>query len=189
MCATCTFPQRDGSSLCAQCSVARQAAPAVIQTAAPALLRGKKCALHPAVDAAHLCSVCGTPLCSTCVFTFPGGVQTCPDCATKPRTSLSPKRKRLLACSYGLAAWATLGIIVIFSGALAGSVSSQQELEALGIFIFVVVFVPALGGIGLAFASMERKLGNPPWVWGAVIWNCITVGILMLLTLVGTFMG
>ena len=42
------------------------------------------CARHRNVQAVTRCNNCGTPMCATCDFTFPGGVHLCPDCATAP---------------------------------------------------------------------------------------------------------
>ena len=180
ICATCAFPRRDGSQWCPACV----RAPKPSETAAVA---GRRCVAHPNVPAVRCCKACGAPMCATCDFELPGGVHVCPQCATSPRRAgLSGKRKAHLVWSYVLAVWSTIGVVALFSGALAGAVQTEEELQVLGIVIYLLIFVPSLIGTALGFAAFDRRLGTPTAVWVAAIWNSIILAGLMLLTIIGT---
>lgn len=186
ICATCSFPQASGSQLCPDC----------VNVVATALAPGERasedftgvvCAHHPNVQAVRRCAVCGAPMCATCDFELPGRVHVCPTCVAAPRQGLSGKRKGYLVWSYVLAAWCTLGLAVIFSGALAGTVESQAGVEVLGVIIFLLIFAPSIIGTALGFAALERRLANPASVWVAAIWNGIILAVLLLLVIIGSF--
>jgi hypothetical protein len=112
----------------------------------------------------------------------------CPDCATKSDQRLSSSRKTLLGWSYALAIWCTLGLVVLLSGALAEFAADPQSAELLGVGVWVLIFIPALIGMALSLSSVDRRLRNPPAVWGAVVWNGLLMGVLLLLTIAGMFM-
>jgi hypothetical protein len=147
------------------------------------------CASHPRQPAVRRCNVCGAGACATCDFAFPGEVHLCPRCATAKDRPLSPKRSRYVLGGYALAVWCTLGLGVMMSGALKGVAHTKSDLEMVGQVIGLLVMLPALAGAGVSFAALEKRLANPPRVWGAVIWNLSIVGVLVLLTIVGTVSG
>jgi hypothetical protein len=151
----------------------------------PPPLTPMMCGIHPAVRATERCATCGTPICATCDFAFPGGLHLCPNCASKPTQGLNPRRKKTLIFSYLLAVWCTLGVAVLLSGKLAGFTHTPEDLQALGTMLMLFVFVPALVGVGLAFGSLDRRLGNPVSVMISVVWNSIIVAILVILTVIG----
>jgi hypothetical protein len=57
---------------------------------------------------------------------------------------------------------------------------------AIGLFLGLLVFVPILGGTALSFSALDKRLGNPPAVWGAVIWNSVLLAFWVLLNVVGS---
>jgi hypothetical protein len=95
-------------------------------------------------------------------------------------------RKKTLILAYILAVWTTLGLALLFAGALAGMVKTNADEESFGTVFAVIVYLPALAGLGLSVSSIDRKLGTPPVVWGAVIWNLVIFGVLVILTIVGS---
>jgi hypothetical protein len=204
ICATCDFviPAAGSTNnilgigkerhLCPNCMSARRSGvPASAQpVASPALplSSGALCSRHPEVPAVRYCGICNTTMCATCDFELPGYFHVCPGCATNPKKEMSSSRKRNLIISYVAAAWSTLGLVVLLSGALAGSVSSRSEEEALGIVIGILIFLPSMAGTGLAVSSLDKKLSNPPAIWGAVVWNGIILAFLIILTIIGNMM-
>ena len=145
------------------------------------------CAQHPEVNAVRRCGLCGSTMCATCDFELPGAFHLCPTCATTPQTALSPKRKKLVGFAYALAAWSTLALAVFFGGAVLGLFSQNKELEAVIDLVFgLFVFAPTLGGTALSFSALDRRLGNPPVIWGAVMWNGILLALYIGLSLLGS---
>jgi len=137
------------------------------------------------MPAVKRCRECRKAICSTCDFAFPGGVHLCPACATSASKKLSPNRKKLVIWAYGLAIWGTLGMAVIFSGALAESVDSQSDLEAFEMVMGWLVIIPALIGCALGFACLDKRLGNPPVIIVATVWNTILLAIWLVLIVIG----
>ena len=181
VCATCAFPQADGTQLCPEC--ASQKSPGPPAAAVPA---GTMCAQHPSVQAARLCTACGSPMCETCDFTFPGNVHVCPRCVAQPKGELSAKRKRSVRWSLALAVWCTLGLAVLLCGALAEVADTQEELAVLGVVISLLVLTPSIIGTAVGVSALDRRLSNPASIWVAVIWNSLILGLLLILTIIGT---
>jgi hypothetical protein len=125
-------------------------------------------------------------MCGTCDFEFPGHFHLCPTCATNPTTALSPRRKKLIGFAYALAVWSTLAIAVLFSGVLVAEDQGQQE--AIELAAGLLIFTPTLGGTALSFSALDKRLGNPPVVWGAVIWNGILLAVWVILSVIGSLM-
>ena len=145
------------------------------------------CTQHPDVNAVRRCGLCAATMCSTCDFELPGHFHLCPTCATAPQTALSPRRKKLIGFAYALAAWATLAIAVSFTGALSGMVDQSKEAQgAIELLITIFAFVPTLGGTALSFSALDKRLGNPPAIWGAVIWNGVLLALWVVLSVVGS---
>ena len=149
---------------------------------------GAPCANHPNVPGVNRCKECRKSLCPTCDFAFPGGVHLCPSCATSSSKKLSPKRKTLVGWAYALAIWCTLGMILVFTGAFNFQASSRSEMEAFNMLIGFLVFVPALVGAALGLGCLDKRLGNPPVVVVAAVWNGILLAIVIILTLIGAAM-
>lgn len=195
MCWTCAFREPDGSVLCPECFVhAGQVQPARpgppradgLETVATELAPpGGRCVQHPQVMATQRCKLCGAFMCGTCDFVLPGNIHLCPACAAKPRSGLSPKRKKLLIGAFALAIWATVGMTCLFCGLFAGLARSKADQEALGTVLMLFVLFPAVIGLGLGISVKDRRLTNPPSIWIAIIWNAIMVGSFLLLSIIG----
>lgn len=161
------------------------AIPAAIPPAAKLAL---KCQTHPAADAVACCQSCGAPVCATCDFLFPGNLHLCPNCATNPRQKMSSGRKKLVAWSVGLAIWNTLGVILLFVGALSGMAKDKQSEEALGIVLSLFFLMPTLIGLALGIASIEKRMSNAALAWVGAIWNGVILAIWILLMAIGNMM-
>jgi hypothetical protein len=127
-------------------------------------------------------------MCEVCQFTFTGGTYLCPECASRPETGLSKWRKTYIVWAYILAAWASLGMVLTFTGALAGFAQDMGE-TGFGILLAAVVFLPSIIGTALGISTIERRLSNPPVLWGAAIWNGLVMGGFLLMIVVGLTMG
>jgi hypothetical protein len=196
VCSTCDFPLANGAHVCPNCASdparVASARPSGMELASayqmsqrqqPYSVPATFCRVHPENPAVAYCRNCAAPVCTTCDFQFPNNVHLCAACAAKPPERITPKRKKLLIWAYCLAAWTTLGIIALMAGAFKG-----MKAEEAGIILQIFVFVPALVGIGVAFGSLDKRLGNTASVWVAVIWNAIILVILLLLTVIGLTM-
>ncbi len=128
-------------------------------------------------------------MCSTCDFALPGGAHICPTCAAAPKTNLSPRRKKFMIWSYILAGWCTVGMAILFSGALAGMASSKSDQEALGGALMIFVVLPSIIGTCLGFSARNKHLPTPISVWIATIWNVIILACFGLLMVIGMAKG
>ena len=200
ICSTCNFvvpPAASESSVlnigrdthaCPNCVTTRGSRPpsGLPQQTLP-LPGGVMCTHHPDVNAVRRCGLCSATMCSTCDFELPGHFHLCPTCATTPQTALSPRRKKLIGFAYALAGWATLAIAVLFSGALGEMFDHSKEAQAVvGLLAGILIFVPTLGGTALSFSALDKRLGNPPVIWGAVIWNGVLLALWVVLSVVGS---
>jgi predicted Zn finger-like uncharacterized protein len=162
--------------------------PSVIFANPQPVLSGQMCFWHPTVQAVQICKACGTAVCQTCDFLFPGNIHVCPRCATSRPQGLSGKRRTYMIWSYVLAVWSTLATIFFLSGAAVAMMGPGVEKEALGIMMSLFMLVPAIIGTALGSAAMERN-SKPISVWIAAIWNGLIVALFILLCVVGIFMG
>ncbi len=144
------------------------------------------CTFHREVVAAHTCKQCKTPICSTCEFSFPGGVYLCPNCATAGPQRVGQKRRKYMVWSYVLAFVATLGTVLLF---VFSGQAAQPSDEAAGVFASVFSLFPAIVGMALGFASIDRKLTNPFSLWIPTIWNSCIVVLLLILSITGLLVG
>ncbi|MBI5722507.1 MAG: hypothetical protein HZA50_01005 [Planctomycetes bacterium] len=193
MCQTCAFLLPNGTASCPTCMSLGSMSPNDQNLAALAVMTGSassplptappgtKCRLHPQADAMHLCRSCRAPVCATCDFSFPGGIHLCPTCAVSPQQGLTGKRKVLVGVAFALAIWVTAGTALLFSGMAANAGESAATL------IGILIGIPAIIGGGVGIACFERRLGNPPVVWVAAIWNIILLALMMILTVIGSF--
>jgi hypothetical protein len=193
ICDTCAFAV-DGGQVCPDCfvrqsklRVARQ--PPIIDADPPPVPvmvpEGARCVQHPHLQATQQCKSCGAFMCATCDFALPGGIHVCPACAAAPKTDLSPRRKKLVAGSFALAVWSTIGLAILFSGALANTVRSKEDEQALGLALMLLVMLPAIIGMTLGFSAVDRRLTNPAILWVAAIWNTVLLGGFLLLCIIG----
>lgn len=143
------------------------------------------CCEHTTVPAVQVCRICGTGVCQTCDFVFPGNIHLCPRCVVKDDNDISPKRKQHLIWSYLLAAWCTFTFILSMSGVFASCVNSKEGRNIFGILFIFLVFLPSIVGIGLSIGSYDRRLSNPPSIWIAAIWNGLIFSLLVFLSIIG----
>lgn len=146
---------------------------------------GMFCVQHPTVPAVRQCQSCGAYMCATCDFTLPGDIHLCPVCATKPQTELSGRRKKLRAWSFALAGWATLGMVALFGGAFAGMARDPAAKQALGSLLLFFILIPAIIGLSLGLAALDRRLANPLSLKLATVWSGVIVAIFVLLSAIG----
>ena len=124
-------------------------------------------------------------MCPVCDFMLPGNVHLCPKCVIAPRRPMSTGRKQLLIAAYIFAVWNTVGTFLLFSGVFASFAKSDRA--AVGLIISVFIFMPSIIGTALGVSTLDKRLSNPPVVWGAAIWNGIITGIHLLLIIIGNF--
>ncbi len=163
---------------------ARPAVPLIPAAAAPET-GGPPCWQHREVEAVWICDRCSTNLCETCAFEMPSGAHLCPSCAVAPHKAAVSRRRVVLAVS----AYALPGVaVVLFFVLIAVAAASRSgESAVFAGVVGILAFVPAIAGLGLSVAAIERRLPNPFWIWGAVALNGLAVGGFLLLAVVGTF--
>lgn len=186
ICATCAFPQVDGTQCCPQCAERRAENPP--EQSWQVIPAGSVCAQHPSVSATGQCKSCGAFMCGTCAFTMPGGYLVCPACVTAaPSKGLSPKRKKLLIGSYGAAVFASLTLVFIaaISAGAFGETKGPGYNEAIGVIMMFFFLGPAITGFALGLSARDRRLHNSVAIWIPTVWNGIYVGVFILLMFVG----
>jgi len=187
ICSLCAFPREDGSRICPACAGDpgnSRSGPRLVGSddRPPPGIHALKCLQHPNVSAAQVCKLCGAPMCATCDFLLPGNLHVCPRCVADPPKRMTSRRKRLIVASYILAVWGTVGLVVFMSGLFA----SMGEV-GLEVIFAVFLFIPALVGGALGISCIDRRLSNPPSVWGTAIWNISLLAIHILLRVVAQF--
>ena len=151
----------------------------------PSVRAGMMCVQHSQVQATQQCRRCGAFMCPTCDFAFPGGIHFCPICVSKTDDGLSSRRKKFMISSYVLAAWSTVGMTCLVSGALSGLARTSADRAALGWVLLIFVLGPAIAGLSLGMTARRSKGSNPPPLWIAIIWNAILVASFVVLMLIG----
>jgi hypothetical protein len=151
----------------------------------PRVRAGIMCAQHSKVQATQQCRRCGGYMCPTCDFAFPGDVHFCPACVSKAGDELSTRRKKFMIWSYVLAAWSTVGMTCLLSGAMRGMVNSNEDQTALGWVLLIFVLGPAITGLSLGMKAKRKQVSNPATLWIAIIWNAILVASFVVLMLIG----
>jgi hypothetical protein len=146
------------------------------------------CVKHPDSPAVACCQVCQSPVCSTCLFVFPGGLQLCPSCAANPNPKVSSKRKKIINWSVILAGISAAGMAGWFVYVISGTMTKADQ-EAVGTVGTLVSLMPAIVGLALGVGSFDRKLKTPVMAWVGVIGNGVIVGAWVLLMLVGLLRG
>jgi hypothetical protein len=191
ICTLCAFTRTDGTRICTIC--ANTAAP--VAEEGPKLVgRGHlppeqvsflKCIQHPNVGAVHVCKGCGAPVCATCDFSLPGDLHLCPRCVVAPPRRISKSRRVLLGFAYALAAYGTIGLGLLTSGALSSFFDSQSRRQLLGVLFSFGLFFPAIVGAALGISCLDRRLNNPATVWIAAVWNSLLLGLHIILIVIG----
>ncbi len=181
VCNTCDFAYADGSHLCPDCA----AGPSTDTSGSviPTRELDSFCVSHPDVLAVAECSQCGTPVCSTCVFTYPGNLHLCPSCATNPVTKMSKSRKMLALFSIALGMWSIVLTAAVFAGLLQ-SMAEKGE-DAFGVFLMLIVIIPSVIGIGLGVSAREKNRSNSGILWVGIISNAIVLCLWIFLIIVG----
>jgi hypothetical protein len=182
VCETCASHEPDGRRLCPECA-GRHAPPA-----APALPAGIHCVQHANLPATAQCQGCGAFLCDTCKFELSDGLCLCPVCATTPRTTLSPKRRKMLIGSYALAVWGTLVLGALMGGAFRGMITSKDDEQAFGLILLLLLLPAAIAGVSLGVGIMNRRSPNSIAVWIATLWNAAVLGLFIMLCIIGQLM-
>jgi len=124
-------------------------------------------------------------MCATCDFAFPGGVHFCPTCVSKSDDGLSGRRKKFMIWSYVLAAWSTVGMTCLVSGAMSGLARTKEDRTALGWILIIFVLGPAITGLSLGVTAKRKQGSNPAPLWIAIVWNAVLVASYVVLTLIG----
>lgn len=150
---------------------------------------GIPCVQHPHVGAVARCKLCGAGSCHTCDFLFPGNVHLCPVCATTTKSRLSPLRKKYLIAAFCLAGWASLGLLVLMSGLLAGLGEDKVTEVILGLVLVALIAVPAVVGTGLGMSTLRKGGPNPISAWIALVWNALLMAAILLLMVIGNLAG
>lgn len=140
------------------------------------------CADHPENLSVATCRLCAKPVCATCDFALPGGVHLCPSCVETSQSSpeVSPKRKKLSYIALALAAWSTLLLVLMFSGAFNSLFTEDEAGKAADVLITNITLWPLLIGTGLAMSAIDRKLKSTAIMKVAVWWNGILAGLFLL---------
>jgi hypothetical protein len=197
ICAICAFTRTDGSRVCTTCASA--AAPA--ESEAPRLVgrgylppehvRFLKCVQHPSIGAVHVCNGCGAPMCALCEFSLPVDLHLCPRCVVAPPKRTSKSRRTLLVAAYAVAAYGTIGLALLTSGALASLLDfdSTHRQRLLGWIFSLGLFFPAIVGAALGIGGIDRRLHNPAAFWIAAVWNSLLLGIHLIFIILGSMRG
>jgi hypothetical protein len=151
----------------------------------PPVREGIMCAQHTKVQAVQQCRRCGGFMCATCDFAFPGDIHFCPTCVSRGDEGLSGKRKKFMIWSFVLAAWSTVGMTCLLSGAMRGMARTKEDQTVLGWVLIIFVLGPTLTGLSLGLSAKRKKTSNPAALWIAIIWNAVLVASYVLLTLIG----
>jgi hypothetical protein len=193
MCELCAFPF-NGQMLCPNCigQAAPPPAPVAYATAqraygyagtrytpVSAVPAGVRCVQHPNVSATQQCKLCAAYMCGTCDFALPDGVHICPACAAKPKTDLSPRRKKLMITSYVMAAVSTLGMAIVFTGALR-AIDDRAARTGLAVLLMFVTLICSTIGTAVGFSARDRRLPTPMALWIAAIWNSVMLACYLL---------
>ena len=156
-------------------------APVATITAQP--IPGVNCTQHPDVPAVFRCHSCHAPSCATCDFAFPGDIHLCPSCASNPRRQMSPRRKKLIPWSIGLAIFSMIGLVAMI--VVGATLKNQVDAEAIGILGSWLSLLPALIGLALGVASREKRLATSGAVWIGIVGNGLVLLVWFVLIVVG----
>ena len=139
------------------------------------------CAEHPENPSVAWCRLCAKPVCSTCDFAMPGGVHLCPTCVETSQSSdeVNPKRRKLSYIGLALAAWSTILLVMMFSGAFNSLFTDDEGGQAADVIITNLTLWPLLIGTGLSMSALDRRLKSTMIMKVAVWWNGILAGLFL----------
>ena len=170
--------------------------PAAAATPAPDASGADPCRNHARVASVGRCESCLAPICEVCRFTWAVARHFCPECATAPRAWLPAARWRRTAWSLGLAAWNTLGFVVLVGLGLAGRPVGETAQTLLGYAMLFLCVLP--GSVGFALGISARNLpaesqeiaGGRPTATAftrPIVWNGVLLGLWLCVMLLGMF--
>ena len=208
VCGDCCYTMPDGTVCCKSCYGSEttletpatstppplrlapyQAIPKPAVRIVPVSPGQKGCVQHPAVMPVAYCYNCGAGSCRTCDFVFPVNLHYCPVCVTAAAGQLSPRRRKYMVVAFILAAFASLGLVLFFGGAIAGMMADNPAAETiLGLALLLLVGSPSIVGTGLGMSAKRPGGPNPISIWLALVWNALLLGGLVLLIVIGNFM-
>ena len=148
-------------------------------------LRDLKCVNHGEVAAARRCGYCGSGICETCTFTFPGELHLCPTCATQPSPAVLARKKKFLVWAYVGAIFGTLTTLgSVLYGASVAVRRGQADEAVYGLLGWLML---ASVGTGVACANLARTRGaTSSWsLRAALIWNWALAALLVLFMIAG----
>ncbi|UCG85628.1 MAG: hypothetical protein JSW71_17115 [Gemmatimonadota bacterium] len=148
---------------------------------------GVSCSNHAAVQATRSCMYCGSPICDTCAFEFPGPTYLCPACATRPPEVLTPRRRHYLIGSYVSASIATLFLAILVSGLPFDPSQTVEESDAIAGLLTLMILAGSITGISLGAMARAPGGASPGVVQAARIWNIVLLIGFILLVIAGIF--
>ena len=148
-------------------------------------LRELKCVNHGGVAAARRCGYCGSGICETCAFTFPGELYLCPTCATQPSPAVLERKKKFLVWAYVGASFGTLTTVSSVLFGASAAVRRGQADEA--VYALLGWLMLASVGTGVACANLARTRGaTSSWsLRAALIWNWTLAALLVVFMIAG----
>ena len=156
---------------------------APIATATAQAIPGVFCTQHPDVPAVIRCHSCHAPSCATCDFAYPGDIHLCPSCASNPRRQMSPRRKKLIPWSIGLAVFSMIGFVAMI--VVSATNRNKVDAEVIGALGGWFSLLPALIGLALGVASREKRLATSGVVWIGIVGNGLVLVVWFALMIVG----
>ena len=73
----------------------------------------------------------------------------------------------------------------LVSGAFSGLATSKEDAAALGYARLFFVLAPGITGLALGISAKHARLGNPPAIWIAIVWNAILIASFIVLDVIG----
>lgn len=181
ICDKCRLIMHDGTARCPKCRGIKTSRKTELKRAT-ALLEHVKCSNHPEVSALAKCSLCEVGICETCGFEA-GEEFVCPDCAIQSiGAKMSEFRNSLNQISL-LAAVVTFALILFY---LFLAVAQNDEPSDGAILMGFIIFISTLG-TATGISSYEKFFINPTRVRVSIIWNCVQMGLLLLMSIMGLF--
>lgn len=192
-CLNCCYSMPDGSICCSNCHGQAPApasvTPSVSASQGPATRTPERgCPQHPLLPPVAFCKICGKGSCVTCDFFFPPNLHLCPVCVTTAHAKLTPMRRKYLTTAFVMAAWSSVGVVLLFSGVFASMAEGAGAQMVIGLAIIAVVTVPSTIGTGVAWAALKKGGPNPIGIWVALAWNILLLAAMVLLMIIGQFM-
>lgn len=155
------------------------------------------CRYHARVASIGRCEACLAPVCEVCRFTWAGGRHFCPDCATAPRPWVGAVRRRRTGWSLGLAAWNTLGFVVLLGLGRAGRPAGETAATLLGYVMIFLCVLPGAAGFALGLSARSLPPDTPrentrhssvgTFLTPPIVWNGVMLGLWFFVMVLGIF--